>query len=221
MEEALDRAGLIYAVDDPAGAPTGTTTVLRGVDTDVARLGALARATAPAHRRVVPEPPRFLYLGREHVGQRWHVTSIDGDAEPATFGDALYAVEQLAVAVRERWPQPQLLIGHGQGGALALALAVLVPELLAGVVALDAALPEVPGWERPPCTLDGLPVLLLPGADSGAGDGEAAERTQAQLTAAGARLTTVADAAASAEAAALGPALDDVLADWWRGVAPR
>lgn len=217
MEQTLDRAGLAYYVDEAPTAAAGSTIVLRGVETNAARLSGLARAAAPAHRLVVPEPLRFLYLGRAHVGQRWFVTGLDGEIEPATFGDALYAVEQLAAGAHARWPAPQLLVGHGQGGALALALALLVPELLAGVVALDAVLPDVPGWERPSCRLDGLPVLLLPGAQAGSG----AERTRAELAAAGARLTTVADAAACAEAAALGPALDDAVADWWRAVAPR
>lgn len=109
MEQTLDRAGLVYYVDDePPGQAqagcAGSTIVLRGVETNAGRLSALARATAPAHRLVVPEPLRFLYLGRAHVGQRWFVSGIDGDVEPATFGDALYAVEQLTAGAHDRWP---------------------------------------------------------------------------------------------------------------------
>ena len=221
--EALDRAGLVYAVEEPAGigaagggAPgaavgasgsAGATIVLRGVATDPERLAALARAAAPARRLVVPEPLRFLYLGRHHVGQRWWVTGLDGEHEPATFGDALAAVERLADGVREQWGGAPLLVGHGQGGELALALALLLGDRLGGVAAVDAALPEVPGWELPPPRLDGLPVLLLPGAQPP----RELERTRRLLLSAGARL---AETPPSADAAALGPALDARLAGW-------
>lgn len=200
--ETLDRAGLVYGVEEPAAAASGTTLVLRGVGTDPARLAELAAAIAPGRRRVVPEPPRFLYVGREHVGQRWWVTSIDGEHEPATFGDALHAVEQLAAGIRAQWTAPSLLVGDGQGGELALALALIAPELVAGVVACDAALPEVPGWERPAAALDGLPVLLLPGALPVA----AIERTRRELLAAGARVSESAET--------------ETASAWWREAAP-
>ncbi len=142
-----------------------------------------------------------------HVGQRWWVTGLDGEHEPATFGDALAAVERLADGVREQWGGAPLLVGHGQGGALALALALLLGDRLGGVAAVDAALPQVPGWELPPVALGGLPMLLLPGAQP---PGEL-ERTRRALLAAGARL---AEAPPSADAAALGPSLDPQLAGW-------
>jgi len=207
VEAALDRAGLIYGLAGPADA-TAAAVVLQGTATDVERLTALAGATAPARALVVPDPLRFLYLSRSHVGRRWFVRSIDGETEPATFGDALYAVEQLTLGAHERWSEPPLLVGHGQGGELALALAAIVPERLAGVVALDATLPVVPGWERPACDAGGLPVIVLPGAHETA----AIERTRAELAAIGARVTV---APSHGQAEALGPALDEPLASWW------
>jgi pimeloyl-ACP methyl ester carboxylesterase len=211
--EALDRAGLVYEVRAPAGEEIrGTTIALGGTHTDEARLAALARATAGDHRVVLPEPLRFLYLSRDHVGRRWYVTSIDGEIEPATFADALYAVEQLAIAAHEQWDRPPLLIGHGQGGELALALALLVPDRLAGVAAVGAAIPQVAGWERPDCAAAGLPVLLVPGH----GDDVAAARTRDELAATGARVVTTPGGAA---ADALQPSLDAVVAQWWRDAA--
>ena len=231
-EAAFERAGLVYGVVEPAAGggagatgraaagragtrpPAAPAVVLRGVESDGERLTALAGALAPARTLVVPQPLRHLYLSRAHVGQRWFVTSIDGDVEPATFGDALYAVEQLTTGARERWGAPPLLVGHGQGGVLALALAAIAPELLAGVVALDATLPVVPGWERPACDAGGLPVIVLPGAQPGAD----AERTRDQLTAIGARVTVV--AAARDAATTLATALDAELAAWWAAEGP-
>jgi pimeloyl-ACP methyl ester carboxylesterase len=207
--EALDRAGLVYEVRAPAGGEIGGTTIaLGGTHTDEERLAALAGATALDHRVVLPEPLRFLYLSRDHVGRRWYVTSIDGEIEPATFADALYAVEQLAIAAHEEWDRPPLLIGHGQGAELALALALLVPDRLAGVAAVGAAIPQVAGWERPDCTAGGLPVLLVPGR----GDDVAAARTRDELAAIGAHVVTT-PAAGAAET--LEPSLDAVVARWW------
>jgi pimeloyl-ACP methyl ester carboxylesterase len=211
--DALDRAGLVYEVRAPAGgAIAGTTIALGGTYTDDARLAALARATAPDHRVVLPEPLRFLYLSRDHTGRRWYVTSIDGAIEPATFADALYAVEQLTIAAHEQWERRPLLIGHGQGGELALALALLVPERLAGVAAVGAATPQVPGWERPDCAAVGLPVLLVPGP----GHDVAVARTRDELAAIRAEVTT---SAAIAADDALEPSLDAVVARWWRAAA--
>jgi pimeloyl-ACP methyl ester carboxylesterase len=212
--EALDRAGLVYEVRAPAGGEIrGTTIALGGTHTDEARLAALARATAPDHRVVLPEPLRFLYLSRDHVGRRWYVTSIDGEIEPATFADALYAVEQLATAAHEQWDRPPLLIGHGQGGELALALALLVPDRLAGVAAVAARIPQVAGWERPECAAAGLPVLLAPGH----GDDAGTARTRGELASIGARVATSRSVAATD---ALEPWLDGVMARWWRNACP-
>jgi pimeloyl-ACP methyl ester carboxylesterase len=212
--EGLDRAGLVYEVRAPAGNEIrGTTVALGGTGTDEARLAALAGATAGDHRVVLPEPLRFLYLSRDHVGRRWYVTGIDGEIEPATFGDALYAVEQLAIAAHEQWERPPLLIGHGQGGELALALALLIPDRLAGVAAVAAAIPQVPGWERSDCAAGGLPVLLVPGH----GDDAGTARTRGALAAIGARVATSRSVGASD---ALEPWLDGVMARWWRDAGP-
>ncbi len=146
--EALDRAGLLYTVDeverpgrhgDRAGRHRQRR---RGA-------GRLRPRPRPGHRLVTPEPLRFLYLGRAHVGRRWYVTSIDGDVEPATFGDALAALEQLVIGVRETWGEAPLLVGEGQGGALALVLERLLPGDVASVRVRDAVLPQVPGLELP------------------------------------------------------------------------
>ncbi|MDO8209515.1 hypothetical protein [Conexibacter sp. CPCC 206217] len=163
----LDRAGLVYRLQEPDGEPaSGTTIVLAGTESVAQQLDALACEQAPGNRRITPEPLRFLYLGRAHVGRRWYVTGLDGEVEPATFGDALYALEQLVIGAHEQWGAPPLLVGEGQGGALALALGQLLPERLAGVVARGAALPDVPGWRLPErsAAADALSVRLLDAA---------------------------------------------------------
>ncbi len=39
--------------------------------------------------------------------------------------------------------------------------ALAVPDLLSGVIAVDGALPLVPGWDPPLAPLDHLPILLV------------------------------------------------------------
>jgi pimeloyl-ACP methyl ester carboxylesterase len=151
----VDRAGLVYELrngEDPAhvvlpGAGLGEDALLE--------LAGAARA-----RALLVEPPRIVYLGREAVARRWYVDNIDRSIEPATFADALGALERFVQAVCERWGAP-VLVGAGQGGELALALAVLTPEALAGVVAVDAGIPRVSGWHRPPRQCRSLPIRLI------------------------------------------------------------
>ena len=126
-----------------------------GVDED-----ALLAIGAPSRRTLLVEPPRVIYRGREIVGRRWYVDNIDGSIEPATFADVLGALEQFVADVGDRWRAP-LLVGAGQGGELCLALAVLMPEALAGVVAVDAAVPQVRGWRYPERRAHSLPILLI------------------------------------------------------------
>ncbi len=135
------------------------------------------------------------------------MTGLDGEHEPATFGDALAAAEQLADGVREQWGGARCWSVTGRAARWRLALALLLGERLGGVAAIDAALPQVPGWERPPVALGGLPVPLLPGAQP---PGEL-ERTRRALLASGAHLT---EAPASAGSARSARALDPQLAAW-------
>jgi predicted esterase len=158
--EWLQRAGLVYELRNDGATTLDTHVVLPGAGVDEDTLVAIAAAGTPSRRTLLVEPPRVVYRGRHVVGRRWYVDNIDGTIEPATFADAAGALEQFVQDVGERWGAP-VVIGAGQGGELCLALAVLMPETLAGVVAIDAGVPHVRGWQSRDRPLHSLPILLI------------------------------------------------------------
>jgi predicted esterase len=101
----------------------------------------------------------------EHTGYVWYRVDDAGRVEPASFGDALLALEALALEVRAAEPRrlPLLAIGAGQGGTLARALSGLRPGLLQGVVTLSREAPAPHVLPRPP-----VPWLCLAEPDAAA-----------------------------------------------------
>ena len=139
----------------------------------------------------------LLAAPRRANPRRFGLPSLTGDwylgddeaPDPLGFGLCLEQLERFVVddaAGLGPGARP-LLLGAGQGAALALALACCWPERLAGVVAIAAALPPLPEGmlaERP---LAGLPISLAP-ASSAVEDRARAARAAAALRARGARV---------------------------------
>jgi hypothetical protein len=148
----------------------------------LAGLGERCRLTVLDGPRAT-EPRRF---GLPAVGYDWYV-----EGDPAGFGLCLAALERVLLAAEP----PVWLAGDGQGAALALALACCWPERLAGVIAIDGALPELPDGALAEAPLAQLPVLLL---------GTSLASAPA-LRARGARVVDVRDALPLAVERALGP----------------
>ena len=67
--------------------------------------------------------------------------------ELSTFGDGLHHLERLLLDKADTGPVG--LFGIGEGGTMALTLALIWPELVSGVVSIDGPLPE---------TIDALPL---------------------------------------------------------------
>jgi hypothetical protein len=149
----------------PFNSGTGTPTVIT-----LHRYNAYADSTRelglsvnPAGRTLGLQAAKGVYLGREIVGYSWFVGPLQ-QLSPVHFGDSLQDIERFLWDEIDRQEddsaQLPFLLGVEQGAAMALAMAAAVPDLLSGVIAVDAAFPIVPGWEPPLAPLNGLPILL-------------------------------------------------------------
>src|ERR1700693_4334627 len=153
-------------VGSPAKAEV-TVLALHGYGGDCKQLEALCGALSPPVAAVLPQAWRPLkahgFAFDDEPGQTWYF-SFGGDRpEPATFGASLMELEQFVHEVLDRRGagKPLFLIGYDQGAVLALALAQVVPDYLAGIVAICGYLPTIRGWSPPISDLQELPVLLI------------------------------------------------------------
>lgn len=150
-------------------------------------------AAAPNGRVISLESYKGVFIGRDIVGYTWFV-GPQHQPSPLFFGDALAEIEKFLwdEIDRQQTPTAELpfLVGVEQGGIMALGTAAAVPDLLSGVIAVDAFLPIVPGWEPPLAPLDNLPILLINDPSQTPPVGVLAGKALAdQLTAWGARVT--------------------------------
>ncbi len=150
------------------GRYAGTILALHGRGGDLEQLIPLCRAAAPAFDVVAAEAPRSLipYTAEftlDYQGYSWYPLQ-DGRPEPVRFGDNLWYVEQFVVDVLERQIpdiRPIYLLGFDEGAVLALNIAGIMPEFLAGVVSIRGYFPTVPGWSLPISDMQSLPVLVV------------------------------------------------------------
>ncbi|MEZ4626096.1 MAG: hypothetical protein R2843_15200 [Thermomicrobiales bacterium] len=102
-----------------------------------------------------------VFAGREIVGYTWYL-GPELQPSPIFFGENLAEIERFLwdEIDRQQTDRAELpfLVGVGQGGIMALGAAAAVPDLLSGVIAIEACLPVVGGWTPPLAPLDGLPI---------------------------------------------------------------
>jgi phospholipase/carboxylesterase len=147
----------------------------------------------------------------------WYAGESDGRPDPTTFGDCLFQVEQFVLDVLDRRQDSQhapFLLGFDQGAVLALAATEVIPDRLAGVMAICGYLPEVPGWEPPMRTLGGLPILLVTDPNDLTLPEPLVSRTTRRLSGEGATLTTI----ELLDSRELGSGLEEVLGGWLNNV---
>lgn len=123
-----------------------------------------AFAASPEARIIGLESYKGVFVGKDIVGYTWFIGPHHAPS-PIFFGDALAEIERFLwdEIDRQETDNAELpfLIGVEQGAIMALAAAAAVPDLISGVIAVDASLPVVPGWEPPLAPLDNLPILLI------------------------------------------------------------
>jgi predicted esterase len=157
---------LIYQ-ELPAAESVATVIGLHAEAGDVDQLVPFAGRLGPQLQLIAPQgarptnPATQGYV--ENQGYLWFFIQEVGHPEPATFGESLWLLDRFISDVRERQgaERPLFLVGYEQGAVLAATLAMVVPEQLAGVVAINGYLPDIPGWTPPVEDLQGLPVLLV------------------------------------------------------------
>jgi pimeloyl-ACP methyl ester carboxylesterase len=145
-----------------------------------AAVGAWLEQRARVQRVTLLTGPRGLDPRRFGIPQEasdWFIDS-EGSPDPGSFGLCLAALERVLL---DRSPGTWL-VGDGQGAALVLALACCWAERLAGVIAIDGALPDLPEGALDEAPMDGLPIFLI-------GD---TRESAARLAVRGARVTALA-----------------------------
>jgi predicted esterase len=156
----------------------------------------LGLAVNPTGRVVGLQSTKGVYVGRNIVGYTWYL-GPQLRPSPVHFGDSLAELERfLWDEVDRQHPGPArlpFLVGDEQGAIMALSMAAVAPDLLSGVIAINAALPLVPGWEPPLAPLNGLPFLLVNPLDHSMGDARVLTGSElaAQLEEWGGSVTTL------------------------------
>ena len=167
----LPLSQLVYApVQTGNGSPTIIT--LHRHDAFAEEMRELGVTVNPSGRVIGLQSGKGVYVGRDITGYTWFLGPLE-QPSPIHFGDALAEIErflwdEIDRSAETTTPELPFLVGDEQGAIMALAVAAAVPDLISGVVAINGALPVVPGWEPPLAPLDGLPILLVnptPGGD--------------------------------------------------------
>lgn len=132
------------------GVPDGIPVVLlhdRYRDHD--ELDALARDLAATHRVVAVRSARTQMENTLIKGYYWFLGPFERP-ELSTLGDGLHHLERLLLQLTEGGGKVHLA-GIGEGGTMALIMALVWPDLVASVASLDGPLPD---------TIDSLPLQL-------------------------------------------------------------
>lgn len=121
-------------------------------------------AASPNGRVTALESYKGVFVGHDIMGYTWFLGPLDRPS-PVFFGDSLGEIERFLWDEIDRSgeesPELPILLGVGQGATMAISAALAAPELVSGVIAVNAFLPKVPGWSPPLAPMNNLPVLLI------------------------------------------------------------
>jgi phospholipase/carboxylesterase len=158
----VPRCVLERVVEQSETAAARTMIGLHGEDSTHGDMLPLLREIGGGWRLVAPRSARWAAFGG---GGRysWYSNVRVPAIEPVGFGDALIQLETLLLdeAQADGGASPLVLVGAGQGGTMALALAAIWPDLVDGVIVIAAGWPQVAGWDPPPSDMSRVAVLLV------------------------------------------------------------
>lgn len=160
----------------------------------------LARSLGPDLHVVAPEAARGVYNFRQVIAHSWYGGWEPERPETVSFGDSLAQIERFIHDVRERDrgrnDDPPWLLGYEQGATLALAMALIAPDLIRGVIAISGGLPTFSDPTLLEPVAGNLPILLVGDAAKRADQEPKLTATADRLSQLGHRVTTdwVADA---------------------------
>ena len=158
---------------------------------DVSEWGTSA---APDGNVIALESYKGVFMGKNIVGYTWFLGPNTAPS-PILFGDSLQEIERFLWDVIDRSgetsPVLPYLVGVGQGGIMAIASGLAVPDLLSGVIAIDAFLPEVGGWQPPLAPMNNLPMLIVNPVSTGKQRVLEGDKLLSQLTLWGAEVKSV------------------------------
>jgi predicted esterase len=116
--------------------------LLHDRDGDYVDLQPFADALGDHYHTFLVRAARTQMAEIEALGYFWFFESAPGRPDISTFGDALFQVEALALELENSSGRKLTLFGQGQGGVLALTMALIWPEIVGAVAVLDAGLPD-------------------------------------------------------------------------------
>lgn len=205
---------LVYRDLRPTQPPArATVIVLHGNHGTLNDLLPLTSSFRSDFRVFTPEAARGVYRMREVVGHTWYGGWRVERPEPASFGDSLAQLERFVHDVRDRTDEGEplpFLLGYDQGAVLALSLATVVPNLVAGVMAISGCLPSFADPTLLPLPEMALPVLMITDPADPDLPIESVDRTAIQLRGRGARVTNL----SLSDARDLGSDVADALNGW-------
>jgi predicted esterase len=188
----MARSQLVYQVVPSAQQPERATIItLHGYNGAREDLIPLAQSLGPHARIIAPEALNGVFEGRLVTGHFWYRMQELGYPEPGSLGDSLWELEQflydlLEAGQDEAWPP--FLLGYDQGAVVALLLSTVIPEYLAGVIAIRGYLPDLHRMPIDAQPMHDLPVLLIRDPTVEAFTGSFTEEAARQLATLGARV---------------------------------
>lgn len=217
-----------YLMHRRVGPAPGTASIvviaLHGEGGNMEQMQPLATGLGKDVAAYIPEAVRITAFGPgapvesapSELGKSWFVEHGPGQIEPSIFGDTFAQIELFLFDVidQERGAEataPIYVLGFEQGATLALALASLQAQLIAGVIAICGHLPDMPeAWDPFPDGAHGLPVLLIHEPEDPEFPAEFTVSTAHRLREAGARV----DIETLAGARNLSEAIEPRMGDW-------